>query len=210
MNQISLKEAELKTFRVIHEDGLWDVFIGCFVLMFAIAPFLSPYLGDFWSSVIFLPFWGIVWLVIWMIRKFVVTPRRGLVKPGVVRRKRLIKFTVIMLIVNVISLVLGTIAALTFNKTSGAIMTGIFGLILLMCFSTAAYFLDYTRLYFYGLMCFVAPIIGQYLYENYGASHHGYPITYGITSGLIVAIGLITFIRFLIHNPSLEIPAEGV
>jgi hypothetical protein len=210
IDKISLKEAELKAFRISFEDGMLDVFLGSVVMMFAVAPLLGKSLGDFWASAVFLPFYGVVYLAILLIRKFVVTPRRGQVKPGPVRRKRLFKFTIIMLIINSVSLILGLIAALTFNKSSGAIMTGIFGLMVLMAFSAAAYFLDYPRLYVYGLICFIAPIVGQYLYENYGASHHGYPITYGITSGLMVIVGLITFIRFLIQNPALETPAEGV
>lgn len=55
--QISLKEAERKAFRSKYNDGLWDILLGCFFLMFAVAPYLSPTLGDFWSSVAFVPFW---------------------------------------------------------------------------------------------------------------------------------------------------------
>ena len=54
--EISLKEAERKVFKATFQDGMWDIFIGCIVLQFAIAPLLSSKLGDFWSSVIFLPF----------------------------------------------------------------------------------------------------------------------------------------------------------
>ena len=55
--QISLREAERKAFRITHNDGLWDVLLGCYALMFVIAPYLSTSLGDFWSSAVFLPFW---------------------------------------------------------------------------------------------------------------------------------------------------------
>ena len=57
---ISIKEADRKVFRTSFDDGIVDIFISSVVLMFALAPFLSVYLGDFWSSVIFLPFWGVV------------------------------------------------------------------------------------------------------------------------------------------------------
>jgi hypothetical protein len=56
--KISLKEAERKAFKASFDDGLWDIFLGCFFLIFAIGPYLSPTLGDFWSSMVFLPFWG--------------------------------------------------------------------------------------------------------------------------------------------------------
>ena len=54
--QLSLKEAERKAFRTKYDDGLWDILLGCFFSMFAIAPFLSASLGDFWSSAVFVPF----------------------------------------------------------------------------------------------------------------------------------------------------------
>lgn len=56
--QISLKDAERKVFRITYNHGLWDVFLGCFFLIFVIGPYLSSSLGDFWSSFVFLPFWG--------------------------------------------------------------------------------------------------------------------------------------------------------
>jgi hypothetical protein len=56
--KISLKEAEKKAFKTSFDDGLWDILIGSFFLEFAIAPLISASLGDFWSSVVFLPFWG--------------------------------------------------------------------------------------------------------------------------------------------------------
>jgi len=55
-SQISLKEAEQKVFKTAYNDGLWDIFLGCFFMIFVIAPYLSESLGDFWISVVFLPF----------------------------------------------------------------------------------------------------------------------------------------------------------
>ena len=65
--KISLKAAERKAFRTTYNDGLVDIFLGCFFLMFVIAPYLSASLGDFWSSAVFLPFWALVYLAIWLI-----------------------------------------------------------------------------------------------------------------------------------------------
>ncbi|MGB3715920.1 MAG: hypothetical protein WA996_15950 [Candidatus Promineifilaceae bacterium] len=45
--KISLKEVEGNVFKSAFQEGLLDIFIGSVILMFAIAPFLSPYLGDF-------------------------------------------------------------------------------------------------------------------------------------------------------------------
>jgi hypothetical protein len=200
--QISLKDAERRVFQSTFGDGLWDVLLGCWLPMqFAIAPFLSRSMGDFWSSAVFLPFWAVVYLVIWLVRKKVVKPRIGRVAFGAVRVNKLKKLSLVLLIVNVIAFILGLLAALRFNSLSGGSYPFILGLTLLLGFSTAAYFLDFPRLYIYGLLSVVAPLIGEWLYQNMGASHHGYPIVFGTLAGVMILTGLVTFARFLRENP---------
>ena len=204
--QISLKEAERQVFKTIFQDGLWDVFIGCIVLQFAIAPLLSVSLGDFWSSVVFLPFWGLVFLAIRLIRKYVITPRIGIVKFGRARQVKLRKFTIVMLVLNVISLFLGTVAALNFGVVPGWVTTAIFGLIVLNGFCIAAYFLDFSRLYVYGIMFVLSFVVGELLYTYLQVPHHGYPVAFGFTATVIILTGLVILIRLLRNNP---VPTVG-
>ena len=75
------------------------------------------------------------------------------------------------------------------------------GLIFLIFCSLVAYFLDFTRLYFYGLLLGVSPLVGEWLYTHWKVSHHGYPVTFGITTALIFLTGLVIFIRVLRQNP---------
>jgi len=205
--QISLKGAEKKAFRATINDGLWDILLGCFFLTFGIVPFLSTSLGDFWSSAVFLPFWLIVLLVIKLLRKYVVTPRIGVVKFGQARKAKLRKFTIVMLIVNAIALILGFAAVMSFGIVPGQIYTIIMGLILLIGFSIAAYFLDVSRLYFYGLLVGLAFLVGEWLWAHGYASHHGFPITFGTTAGIMILVGLAVFVRLLRDNP---VPIEGI
>jgi len=200
-HQISLKDAERKVFRSTFSDGLWDIFISCFALQFAIAPLLSRSLGDFWSSAVFLPFWGVAYLIIWLVRKNVIAPRIGEVEFGPARKTRLKKFTVSMLVFNVIAFILGLIAAFRFRTLPVGGPNMVLGLILLIGFSTAAYFLDFPRLYVYGLLGALGAPIGEWLYQNMGVSHHGYPIVFGILAGVMILTGLVTFVRFLKNNP---------
>ncbi len=204
--RISLKEAEKKAFRATLNDGLWDVFLGCFFLMFVIAPFLSSSLGDFWSSVIFLPFWGFIYLIIWQTRKHIIVPRTGTATFGRARRTRLKKFTIIMLVVNIAAFVLGIVAAANVGRVSGRMTSILFGLLLLCFFSLAAYFLDLGRFYLYGLLAFAAPPIGEWLWVRGQVSHHGFPITFGVISGIMIVVGLSFLARLLRANP---LPAEG-
>jgi hypothetical protein len=205
--KISLKEAERKAFRATYNDGLWDILLGCVFLMFVIAPFLSPSLGDYWSSVVFLPFWGLVFLGIRLIRKHVVTPRVGVVNFGLSRKTKLAKFTVVMLAVNVIAFILGLFAALSFGKVPGQIYSIILGMMLLIGFSIAAYFLDFNRLYIYGLLVGFSPLVGEWLWTQGYATHHGFPITFGTAAGIMILVGLSVFVRLLRDHP---VPREGI
>ena len=115
-NPISLKSTEKKVYRSTVADGLWDIFIGFVVLEFAIAPLLSSRLGDFWSSAIFLPIWLLVYLIIKFIRKKIITPRVGTVKFGKPRKQKLMRFTLIMMIINVVVFILGFLVFLYFDR----------------------------------------------------------------------------------------------
>ena len=206
--RISLKEAERKAFRFAFQDGLWDIFIGCVILLFAIAPLLSSTLGDLWSSVVFLPFWALVFLAIWLIKKHVVAPRVGSVKFGSSRRTRLTRFTVVMLGLNVVAFILGILASRSIGPDW--IARQAFWFFILAGFSIAAYFLNFTRLYVYGLLVALSPLAGEWLYVNAKASHHGFPITFGITAGVIILIGLVQFARLLRDHPiATDQPASG-
>jgi len=212
MNQpLSLKSAERKVFQTSMSDGLWDVFIGCFVLMFAIAPLLSESLGDFWSSFIFLPFWGLVYLAIWLMRKYVVAPRMGTVRFSEARRLKIRRFSIVLVVVNTLALVLGLLVLFLYGRdpaSGSARLSGIypyaFGAFLLVGFSIAAYLLDCPRFFVYGLMLFIAAPVGEWLSNNYGASHHGYPIVFGFVAGVMILTGVVLFIWLLIKNPLVD------
>lgn len=209
---VSLKYAERTAFRTTLADGLWDILIACFMLQFAIAPLLSEKLGDFWSSAVFLPFWGLAYLAIWLTRKNVVAPRLGRVKFGAVRQKKLRKFTLIMLALNILVFILGIVVALVVSFQSRAQLAWLISLILgtfvLTGFSLAGYLLDTPRFYLYGLMLLAAPPIGEWLYQYHGFTHHGYPVVFGFAAGVMILTGLVLFLRFLKQNPRLELPQD--
>lgn len=205
--QISIKEAERKVFKTTFDDGLWDILLGGYFLSFVIALYLSPALGDFWSSAVTIPIWGLTFLIIYLIRKYIVTPRIGIVKFGRVRKTKLARFTVMMLVINAIAFILGIIAAMNYGIVPGQVYSIIFGMTILICFSIAAYFLNIIRFYVYGLLVGIAPLVGEWLWSHGYATHHGFPITFGITASIMILTGLVIFIRILRNNP---IPTEGI
>lgn len=191
-----LRETELRSFRTAYDDGLWDVLIACFVGMFACAPLLSPSLGDFWSSAIFVPVWLGAYGLIWLIRRTVVSPRVGVVRVGAPRQRRLWTMTMILLAINVIAFIGGLIAAVQ-GPAAGWTTTIMFWLIVLALFSVMGYFLDTPRLYAYGLMLGAAVVIGEWLFREGYVAHHGYPVMFGVATISIASVGLVRFVRLL-------------
>jgi len=202
--KISLKDAERRAFKLAFQDGLWDILLACFTLMFAVAPFLSTSLGDFWSSAIFLPFWALAYLVIKLLRKYVVKPRLGSVKFGASRTARLLKFNLLTTSILLITFILGILTAINFAALPGWTFSVGLGLGVLIGFTLAGYFLEFTELYFYGLLVALSPIVGEWLYSNFQVSHHGFPVTFGVTTLVILISGLFKFVRILREYPPLS------
>ena len=84
-----IQQAEREVFRASFEDGLIDIGIAAFTLMFAVAPLLSETLGDFWSSFVFLPFYGLLYILLRWVRKQFVLPKMGSVVFGAERVAKL-------------------------------------------------------------------------------------------------------------------------
>ncbi len=202
INEISLQKLEKRAFRSTFQDGLWDIFIGILFTQFAVAPLLSERgLSDFWNSAIFFPIYMIALAGVMLMKKYVVTPRLGLVQFG---KKRKSKFKKLILLTNII-LVIGIIAGVFFIDLSNLnikwLFPATFSLILLIGFSVAGYLLDLTRFYIYGAMNGLAVIVGELLYQFAGASHHGFPVAFGVTSGIMIITGIVFFIVFLRRYP---------
>lgn len=210
MQQMSLREAELKVFKTAHNDGLWDIFLGSVIMMFAIAPFLSASMGDFWSSAVFVPVWAVIFLTVCLTRRYVVRPRIGFVEFREERKARMEKFAIIMLYANSVVFFFGLMAAVSGYRLAGHMYSIIFGMFAVAGFSTAAYFLKFSRLYLYGFMIGLSPFIGELLFLYAKVPHHGYPVTFGITALVMFVIGFKLFINLVRkrvvpdENPGLE------
>jgi hypothetical protein len=85
--------------------------------------------------------------------------------------------------------------------SAGWIHLLLLGLTVLLLSTIAAYFLNLPRYFIYGLLFLFSLLIGEWSYVQFRVAHHGFPITFGVTSGIIFLTGLIHFFRFLRSCP---------
>jgi hypothetical protein len=199
--KLSLKDLERGMFRYSVQDGILDIQIGCMLLIFVLPVYLGPKLGDFWASAVFLPLWFLVIFGLRAYRAKVVQPRVGTIKYGTYRKKKLMRLNIVILAVNLLALLLGLFSFKNFSALSVWFPSAGISLIMLIGFSLSGYMMEMPRLYIYGILISAAPLIGEYLYQNHGASHHGFPITFGFLSATLVITGLIILNRLLGKYP---------
>ena len=195
-----LRDTEKKVFRSVVDDGLWDVLLATLVSMWALAPLLSRWMGDFWSSAAFLPVLAVVYLIVRFLRRRVVEPRVGVVRFGEKRQARLRTFTVVMLVLNIVLFVGGLVAAVSPIPRGWSVTLGA-AIVPLALFSIAARLLDFPRLFAYGLLLAAAPLIGEWLFRGGYVRHHGFPVCFGAVASVMVIVGLIHFFSVARRTP---------
>ena len=200
-----LSKKERDAFVSVMDTGLWDVLLASYTTIFAVAPLLSGTLGDFWSSVVFIPFWIAVFLAVSAVRKNVVIPRVGQVRWSVSRQQRLKTTTWAMLAVNALVFVIGLVALLNYQPDSSSqwAYPTMLSLALLVLLSIGAYALSIPRFYFYAILMAICPAVGEYLFQAGLASHHGFPIVFGFASIAIACVGLLKLARIMKLNPAM-------
>jgi hypothetical protein len=151
---------------------------------------------------IFLPFWAVIYLGVREIRKKIIQPRVGVVKFGKYRKTRQKKLNLVILVFNLLVLVLGALSFFNFADLPRWIHSIRFSAVILVGFSLAGYMLEFPRLYLYGILIALALPLGEFLYITFHVPHHGFPITFGITSLLIILNGLGIFLRLLREYPA--------
>ena len=208
MTDADLQRIERSTFRSVADSGLWDIVLASLVAMFAIAPLLSGRLGDFWSAAVFLPFFAILLLGIRVVQARVIQPRIGIVEFSRQRLRRLTVLSVVMLVVNIVFFAVGIVAVARAPSLQGPIVPLTMSLMVLVGFSLAAFFLEIPRVFGYGLLLSLAPPIGEILFRRGYASHHGFPIVFGVCATVILVSGVVRFVRFL--PPPLHVNGQPV
>ncbi|MHA2034925.1 MAG: hypothetical protein ACW972_04895 [Promethearchaeota archaeon] len=210
-NSVDLKVIEKKAYRSYFMDGIWDIFIGMIFLNLGIGPLfiLLFNLPEIWNTIIISLGWNILaFLIFYLGKKYITIPRIGFVKFGSKRKAKMIKLKIFLFGVFILNLIL---FILPFTGITDYIHIDRYFLILgiglgmfIFPFSIIAYFLDFTRLYFYAFSAGIGLILAESLEQIVG-NPFGSIIIFGCIGGIIVAIGLSYLILFLRKYPMPEV-----
>lgn len=197
MNISNEKKIERKVFTSFFQDGFIEAFTFIILLQLGLpALFSRSGFGDLESALITLPIALILMLAVFIVRRFVVTPRLGRVKFSPERRRKVSK----LIIVPVVTLVAGVVLGLVF--TENASLRNIFIaqlpllLVPIIVFGAAAYFLDMKRLYIYGMIVGLVFPLGKYL-ETVIVSRATLPATILCAAFVFFIIAGVIFMAFL-------------
>jgi len=185
--RISLKEVERRAWTSYFEDGLWDIFLGAILLIGGIRS-VTDYV---WYTLLILP----LILVLPLGKRLITTPRLGHVKFGPSREAKQEK-AMVALIISVLA-----IFALLLLGNSGLalppkmLISPMMAVWIAVIFGALAYYLDFWRLFAYGLLFAISEVLWGLFGGYIGAMAQ---TIFGIG---VLLIGLFVLARFLRKYP---------
>jgi hypothetical protein len=209
MEQLNMKALEKKAFRSFFKDGIYDVFLGLILLSLGLPMMLSEFGWMDYETITYplvIPLIMNIGALLFFVfgKKYVTVPRLGFVRFGKGRKRKMRHVKLILAIsvlIGVITFFLILFKILPIGGKTGIPAAGvIFGVQSLIVFSLAAYFMDFTRLYFYAFLFAVSLPVTFWLKRNDVLT---YPSLYvfSLTAGPMLVIGWILFVRFLRQFP---------
>ncbi len=184
--KINLGELEKKAWTSYFQDGLWDIVIASMMLTMAIRTLTD----NVWFTLGM--FIGVASLVIG--KKFITIPRLGLVKFSQTRMMRQIKLVASIGIAVIATL--GLLLLINMGWESPKVITSLgMAVFLALIFGLIAYFLDFPRLFIYGIMFAINEIIWGHFGEPTG------PYVVLIFGSAVLIVGLIILVSFLRKYP---------
>ena len=209
MEQLNIKALEKRAFRSFFRDGIYDVFLGGILLSFGLPLILSEFgLLHYETMTIPLVFsltWNIGVCVFFIFgKKYITTPRLGIVHFGKPRKRKMMHVKLLLAIsvlIGVILFLLSLFKVFPVGGTTGIPLPFIiFGIQALLVFSFIAYFMDFTRLYLYAFLFALSLPMTFWLKKNTALPYPSLWV-FSLTAGPILIIGCIIFIQFLIQFP---------
>ena len=199
MKETSLRDVEKKTYMSYHQDGLIDIFVGIYVLLFGLGILLMT-VTDFSTWFVIPAIFPAIMVPIWIsFKKRITIPRIGYVKFGSKSANKLMAVLTGLMVAG-----LGAFMVFTFASSQGWALTLrnliisnsmiIIGIGTASISSLFAYTMGLKRLYAYGLLTLVLFLTGHFI---------TIPFEYFlVTIGLVIIInGFVLLMRFIQKYP---------
>ncbi len=196
---MSLREVEKRTYMSYHQDGLIDIFVGVYVLLFGLGILLMT-VTDFSTWFVIPAIFPAVMVPIWMsAKKRITMPRIGYVNLGSRGGTKLMAIFLGLMVAG-----LGTFMAFSFSSSQAWALTLknliisnsmiIIGIAAASISSLFAYTMGLKRLYAYGLLTLVLFFTGHFITV---------PFEYFLlTIGLVIIVtGFVLLLRFIRKYP---------
>jgi hypothetical protein len=194
---ISLKEIQRKVYMTFFQDGLWDIFLGLFILGWGLAILTD---ATYLPCVTFIG----LYFAIWGIKKRLTYPRIGYARFSATSRRRI---TVRFVILGVVVMLVGVIVAVLWGiGTRPQWLADYFPLVFngilaaIVCF--IAYWARVNRFYLYAVLIFLGAVFHLWLGVRWEFGFIG-------AGGIIVLIGLGILIIFLRKYPKMVEGADN-
>ncbi|MBU7023966.1 MAG: hypothetical protein HXS40_07335 [Theionarchaea archaeon] len=184
--KIDLNKLERKAWQSHFDDGLWEIMFG--VMMVGMA--LRQFTDNVWSYLL-VPGAAVIWLVG---RKYITTPRIGLVKFRSLRVKRQTTAVVgtAVAVVMVFLFLMVVRPALDLSRPETGLVLAILVVLIL---GFIAYFIDFPRLYMYGVLLGVSMGLTEAFGDRIGS------IAFLGLGCISLLIGLVVLVRFVQRYP---------
>lgn len=184
---INLKAIERKAWTSYFEDGLLDILIGAMLLIGGIRS-----IADYgWYILLILP----LILILPLGKMFITTPRLGHVKFGPARKLKQTKVIAVLAISVLATFTLLMLPKLGFALPPKMLISPVVAGWIVVIFGVLAYYLDFRRLFTYGLLFAMSEVLSGLFGVYIGAMAQ-------MISGIgVLLIGLFVLARFLRKYP---------
>lgn len=193
---VNLKEIQRNVYMSFFQDGLWDIFLGLFILGWGLAILTG---GTYLPGVLF----ASLYFSAWGVKKWLTYPRIGYVRFSEISRRRI---TARFVILGVVVLLIGVMAAVLWGiGTRPRWLADYFPLVfngmLAVVVCIVAYWARANRFYLYAVLIFLGAVFHLWL---------GIPWEFGFigAGGIIVIIGVVILINFLHKYPKMDEEAQ--
>jgi len=195
MMDVNLKEIQRKVYMSFFEDGIWDIFLGLFILGWGLAILTE---AAYLPGVSFIG----IYFCIWGIKKWLTYPRVGYVKFSSTSRRRITtRFVILLMAVLLLGLLVGLLMGTGFRpQWLSDYFPLFFNGMLAIIVCIAAYWVRVHRFYLHAVLIFLAAVFHQWLDIQWEFGFIG-------AGSIILLIGLGLLINFLRKYP--KITEEG-